>query len=443
MGLDEWKQISIEQSEAGVVARPAIFIYLAIASAEEGEFLWQSFRKQVPAAVPLFHLTDRSTSMKPLSTRSINQTLTALRKSDPFFWRVGDEENFRAGQYALEIRWPKAVYISVPVEWGEDRTEDVVNYFKSLADHLSLTHASVAYGFNMVYGREFEQAAQPVIMQVGMRYQAIDVQERETDRLGGLKSAAWLQFINHSLMEKLGDPKELTSQGVLVEKRQKGYFLRTSEKPTLGDVAHEKVNPALLATQTYLRPLRIQDWQPKGNWSGARFREYRWVWRVNGFQFDRLNALHPNDWFFRMEDRPRPAGVPANAYWMKADHEWVSGPLGPGERKEGLVKYYRPDGTLCCATEFKEGIPHGPFQRFHENGEVSREGRFDRGKLEGIVRYQRSTEKTTEYFIPYAHQSIWRGEIDFRHDAEIEQRFFDRAGQRLNKDGSPYVPMGK
>ena len=79
----------------------------------------------------------------------------------------------------------------------------------------------------------------------------------------------------------------------------------------------------------------------------------------------------------------RPKSVPEEAFWDEGDDEWCLPETDEAGEKHGTVKWWRPDGTLCCQTEYVHGKPHGKFQRFHENGEVSREGIFEDGKLHG------------------------------------------------------------
>jgi hypothetical protein len=138
------------------------------------------------------------------------------------------------------------------------------------------------------------------------------------------------------------------------------------------------------------------------------------------------------------EARVRPAGVPEGAYWDDGDNEWCLPERNAAGEFHGLVKWYRPDGTLCCATEHDGGKPHGSFTRYHENGEPSRTGTFVRGTLQGVNVFTRSTAETTENFPAGLGAHIWRCEMDFVDGRTTEGRLFDREGRRVMEDGKPF-----
>ncbi len=140
----------------------------------------------------------------------------------------------------------------------------------------------------------------------------------------------------------------------------------------------------------------------------------------------------------------RPAGVPEGATFSESDNEWVLAPRDAAGKEHGLVRYYRPEGTLVCETEFEHGTPHGKFRRVHPNGETSREGRFVHGKLEGTNVFHRSTEPTTEEFPHGLGEAVWRAELDYKDGAIVAGRVFDREGNRIREDGSkmPERPEG-
>lgn len=134
----------------------------------------------------------------------------------------------------------------------------------------------------------------------------------------------------------------------------------------------------------------------------------------------------------------KPQGVPDQAFWSSSDSEWILADRNESGDYVGLVKYYRPDGTLCCATEFVDGTPHGKFERFHQNGETSREGAFVDGTLHGPNTYFRSTARTTETFPPGLGETVWRCEMDYEDGQIVDGRLFDRHGRRLMEDGCPF-----
>lgn len=133
----------------------------------------------------------------------------------------------------------------------------------------------------------------------------------------------------------------------------------------------------------------------------------------------------------------KPSGVPDGAYWDEDDSEWVLGNQNSDGEFLGLVHYYRADGSLCCKTTFVEGTPHGPFQRFHENGEVSRSGIYAQGVLHGTNQFYRSTAETTENFPRGLGDEIWCCEMDYAQGNVVEGRLFDRQSRRIMENGEP------
>jgi antitoxin component YwqK of YwqJK toxin-antitoxin module len=141
----------------------------------------------------------------------------------------------------------------------------------------------------------------------------------------------------------------------------------------------------------------------------------------------------------------RPAGVPEGAYWDEDDNEWCLPERDDNDEFHGLVTWWRPDGTVCCKTQYVHGSPHGSFQRFHENGEVSREGEFVEGSLQGTNRYYRSTAETSENF-PYGlGDAVKRAEMDYESGRVVAARCYDENDNQCMEDGEPFpesVPDG-
>ncbi|MFZ5439403.1 MAG: thiol reductase thioredoxin [Myxococcota bacterium] len=135
----------------------------------------------------------------------------------------------------------------------------------------------------------------------------------------------------------------------------------------------------------------------------------------------------------------RPAGIPPKAWWDESDNEWVFGPLVDG-KKHGDFTFWRPDGTKCNECHMVMDVPHGPFKRFHENGEVSQDGAFERGQLHGTRRWFSTDSETTENTRPAGvSEEVWRSEMDYVHGRVVAVRHFNRAGERvLPTTGEPY-----
>lgn len=55
-------------------------------------------------------------------------------------------------------------------------------------------------------------------------------------------------------------------------------------------------------------------------------------------------------------------------------------------KMEGEEKFYYPTGELESTLRYKEGIHHGPFQYFYEDGQLKQEGAYEAGKLIGVLK---------------------------------------------------------
>ncbi|MFO0597908.1 MAG: thiol reductase thioredoxin [Myxococcaceae bacterium] len=135
----------------------------------------------------------------------------------------------------------------------------------------------------------------------------------------------------------------------------------------------------------------------------------------------------------------RPQGVHPKAWFDAGDNEWVYGPLVDG-KKHGDFTFWRPDGTKCNECHMVMDVAHGPFKRFHENGEVSQEGTFEKGKLHGTRKWFSTDSETTENTRPPGvSDQVWRSEMDYVHDRVVGIRHFNRDGDRvLPTTGEPY-----
>ncbi len=139
----------------------------------------------------------------------------------------------------------------------------------------------------------------------------------------------------------------------------------------------------------------------------------------------------------------RPASVPAEAFWSEDENEWCLPQRDDQGEYHGWVQWWRPDGTLCCKTEYRHGAPHGAFQRFHENGEVSREGRFEQGQLHGTNVFYRSSAATTEKFPQGLGEAVKRAEMDYRMGNIVAARCYDEQDRQCMEDGAPFPERPK
>ncbi len=96
---------------------------------------------------------------------------------------------------------------------------------------------------------------------------------------------------------------------------------------------------------------------------------------------------------------------------------------------------------MCCTSEYANGESHGPYRRFHPNGEVSQEGVMNRDVSEGNFKWWRSTAESPEVTLPAGvADNAWRMEAVLERGKNYPLRFFDRAGEEVLVNGEP-VPQ--
>ncbi|MBW2702772.1 MAG: hypothetical protein JRF33_18275 [Deltaproteobacteria bacterium] len=138
-----------------------------------------------------------------------------------------------------------------------------------------------------------------------------------------------------------------------------------------------------------------------------------------------------------MEEK-RPQGIPPEATWSASDNEWVLLPKDDENRNHGICTYWRPDGTLVNHCQFEQGAPHGWYKRYHQSGEVSREGTFVSGKLHGTDVYTRSDKPSTETFPAGLGDRVWRAEMDMCENRIVAGRCYDREGLQVAETGEAF-----
>ena len=139
-----------------------------------------------------------------------------------------------------------------------------------------------------------------------------------------------------------------------------------------------------------------------------------------------------------MTDPARPENVPAAAWWSAKDNEWILGEKDAQDRLQGVVTYWRPDGSLVCTCDHVDGKPHGIAKRFHETGEVSQHCHYVNGNLHGLRAWFMTDGTTTEK--PRADgiaKNVWRGELDYENGSVVSFRYFDREGTAVDHTGKP------
>ncbi len=135
--------------------------------------------------------------------------------------------------------------------------------------------------------------------------------------------------------------------------------------------------------------------------------------------------------------KEKPKSVDANAWWSSSDNEWVLGPKDDEGKFHGMVTYWRPDGSLVNHCDYVHGTPHGTYKRYHQSGEISRQGSFVQGKIQGTDVFIRTETDTTENFPSGLSESVWRAEMDMVNGSMVAGRLYNQEGQQVGEDGEP------
>lgn len=137
-----------------------------------------------------------------------------------------------------------------------------------------------------------------------------------------------------------------------------------------------------------------------------------------------------------MKEPKRPAQVPKEAKWNGDEKEWELGV----KKKEKLIGNWKwwlaPKGYLVCETNFDDKGNILNYSRFHADGTFSQKGKvtYENGKrVFSFVEYQRSKEKTTEYFGADVHPSIWKMEITDQKGKRTVNYFLED-GTKVDQD---------
>ncbi len=137
----------------------------------------------------------------------------------------------------------------------------------------------------------------------------------------------------------------------------------------------------------------------------------------------------------------RPASVPINAVWSEKDQEWVLSERDAAGARVGEVSYFRPDGSLCCVSQYVAGKADGVSRRFHESGEVSMLAHYVDGVLHGVRIWYASDSPTTEKMHSEGlSDAVVRVEVDYVHGNLRAFRYFDRDDKPVTAAGMPLPP---
>lgn len=137
----------------------------------------------------------------------------------------------------------------------------------------------------------------------------------------------------------------------------------------------------------------------------------------------------------------RPSSVPEGAVFREEEGHWELPSFDERGRTIGPVTFWAADGRLLMRAHYVDGVLHGPFQRFHSDGGVAREGRYERGSIEGEVwAHAGRTQQDEPLRGCCVPQGAARMRARYESGALMGETFYDAEGFVLLSNGARRPP---
>ena len=135
----------------------------------------------------------------------------------------------------------------------------------------------------------------------------------------------------------------------------------------------------------------------------------------------------------------RPQGVPAGANWISDPEGWELGTRDAEGRRQGVIRRWRATGAKQSEYDYKDDQIHGCFRRWHDSGELAREGVAASGKVNGWDRCYRSNGTTSESPFPRdIGHTVRRTDHLYREGVAVYSRYFLNDDVECEISGKPF-----
>jgi hypothetical protein len=267
-----------DQGQTFTVGRPALVFEMyghGPTMAPHGGAIFDRFLDILPEQTELHVLGNNDRQYNRVTTQSlrrIRQTLAELEKRGRFY-SFKDAPGFDVGRFSFEVHLGSkhealcdTVVMGLPVDWGSAEADRTAESFASFVRDCPFWTGVASYGYDMVWGREFEQEAMPVNMQTARRFHGLLVRNRPQENyfVKTLKSAGWLTYLNDELVGLIGGETALRAAigpDLSVSRVGAGLLLRTGAVPPLGDVNRQDPDVVpLRAVSRAIAKVRLQRW---------------------------------------------------------------------------------------------------------------------------------------------------------------------------------------
>lgn len=116
-------------------------------------------------------------------------------------------------------------------------------------------------------------------------------------------------------------------------------------------------------------------------------------------------------------------------------------------RLRGLVRYWRPDGSLVSECEHRRGVPHGAARRYYEDGARFQTCTYVDGKLHGARTFYPPTGPTAEPPLPgwdRVGANVVAYRVEYERGEIVATRFLAARGREVQQSGAalPRRPRG-
>jgi Protein of unknown function (DUF3396) len=219
--------------------------------------------------------------LTPQMERRMRKELRELSQRGRFY-AATTNNNCAVGEYSFEINLGNTeplsnnlVYIALPLSAGEpERANEAVALFERMLAAGPFWGAIAGFGFDIVWGREFEMSAMPVNFGLARRYHGMLVRDRlqslalpqyvagSAPRLR-IPSVAWLTYLGPTLLDQLGGQDTLLPQLAPASHKAlgQGILIRTGQTPPVGDVNRQDADlQPLRDLDRVLKPIILEQW---------------------------------------------------------------------------------------------------------------------------------------------------------------------------------------
>lgn len=215
--------------------------------------------------------------------RRMRKELSEIDKK-PRMYAATSSPDCVVGDYSFELDLGEThpltnnlVFVALPLRAGEpEHVEGTVQFFEKMLGAAPFWGAIAGYGFDIVWGREFEMAAMPVNFTLSRRYQGVLVRDRlqstalpeprppAPPRLR-IPSVAWLNYFGPPLLDQLGGKDALEAgaraKGLSCKDVGAGVLVRACQAPPAGDVNRQEPElAALRALHELAEPVVLDTW---------------------------------------------------------------------------------------------------------------------------------------------------------------------------------------